>query len=232
MTTLPRAAAALVAPVLVLSLAGCSGDDAQAGTTKARAMSDAQGRPALLTGRDVGPGYRKQPPDDDGGNEGMDCLSVAARQFERVAAATELEREFRKAGPAGTLGEVSVLSGFSSYAEAERAEITLDELRGGLQDCRTAEYEEEGATIHFDIAVSDEKTTDELDQQVNVTLDGEITIGETVLPLVVELRYFRIDNHGGTVSVSLLNAPDEAAEVDRLVGLGVDRFVELVAPAG
>ena len=94
-----------------------------------------------------------------------------------------------------------------------------------MQDCRTAEYEQDGTSIRFEIAVSDGKSVDGLDQQVNLTLDGEITMGETVLPLFIELRYFRIANHGGTVSVSLLNAPDQIAEVDRLVELGVDRFV-------
>jgi hypothetical protein len=231
-TAVSRLAAGLVAPLLVISLAGCNGDDAVADTVKARAMSEAKGQAALLTLNDLGPGYKKQATDDAGDNEGMDCLSVAARQFDSVKAATELELEFRNKGPDGTLGQVSVQSGFSSYAEADRAEITLDELRGAMQDCRTAEYEEDDATIAFDISVTDEKTTDVLDQQVNVTLDGEITIGETVLPLVIELRYFRIDNHGGAVSVSLLNAPDQQPEIDRLVEIGVDRFVDVVAPAG
>ncbi len=133
--------------------------------------------------------------------------------------------EFRKAGPAGTLSEVSVLSGFSSYAEADRAETSLDVLQAAMRDCTSAEYEQEGTAVRFDISVSDDRTVDGLDQQVNLTLDGDITVGETVVPLVVELRYFRIANHGGTVSVSLLNAPGQASEVERLVELGVDRFV-------
>ena len=94
--------------------------------------------------------------------------------------------------------------------------------------CRTAAAPSTSRTTppsRFDISVSDDQTVEALDQQVNLTLDGDITIGETVLPLVIELRYFRIGNHGGTVSVSLLNAPDQTAEVDRLVELGVDRFV-------
>jgi hypothetical protein len=99
-----------------------------------------------------------------------------------------------------------------------------------MQDCRTAEYEEGNTTITFEIDVSDDKTSEVLDQQVNVTLEGVITVGETELPLVIELRYFRIANHGGTVSVSLLNAPDQSGEIDRLLDLGVDRFVDLVEP--
>ena len=220
----PRLLAGLVALLLLPALAGCGGD-AGADTDKVRPMSAEKAQAALLTIDDLGVGYQEQPPDDDGDNEGMDCLSRAARDFDNAKAPTELEREFRKPGPAEDLSEVSVLTGFSSYAEKDRAETTLDELRGAMQDCRSAEYEEGNATITFDIEVSDDKTSEALDQQVNVTLDGVITVGETELPLVIELRYFRIANHGGTVSVSLLNAPDQSGEIDRLLDLGVDRFV-------
>jgi hypothetical protein len=219
-----RLLAGLVAPLLLLPLAGCSGDDASA-DTPVQAMGKAKAQAALLTSKDLGPGYEKQAPDDDGDNDGMDCLSLAARQFDAAEAPTELEVEYRKPGPADTLGEVSVLSGFSSYAEKDRAESTLDELQSAMGDCDKAEYEQDDATISFEISVSDDKTVDALDQQVNVTLNGDITIGKTVLPLVIELRYFRIANHGGTVSVSVLNAPDQVGEIDRLVGLGIDRFV-------
>jgi hypothetical protein len=224
-----RLCAGLVAPLLLLTLAGCTGDDALADTTdKVEVMSAAKGESALLTGTDLGSGYQKQPADEDGDNDGMDCLSLAAREFESATAATDLEVEYRKPGPANTLGEISVLSGFSSYADKDRAEITLDELRGAMQDCPSAKYEQDDATISFEISVSDDKTVEALDQQVNVTLDGDITIGDTVLPLVIELRYFRIANHAGTVSVSVLNAPDQVGEIDRLVGLGVHRFVDVV----
>ena len=225
-----RLLAGLVAPLLVLSLAAC-GDDDPDNDDAPVVLNEAKGRAALLTLDDLGTGYREQAPDEDGANEGLDCLSRAARDFDAVKGKTQLEVEFRKKGLAGTLSEVSVLSGFSSFAEADRAETTLDELRGAMQDCRSAEYEQGDSTISFDISVSDDQTVETLDQQVNLTLDGDITVGETVLPLVIELRYFRIGNHGGTVSVSLLNAPDQTAEVDRLVDRGVDRFVELVEPA-
>jgi hypothetical protein len=224
----PRLLAGLVAPLLVLTLAACGDDPAEA--DRPTVLSEAKGRAALLTLKDLGAGYREQAPDDDGANEGLDCLSRAARDFDAVKGKTELEVEYRKKGAVGTLTEVSVLSGFSSFAESDRAEDTLDELRGAMQDCRTAEYEQGDATIKFDVSVSDDQTVEGLDQQVNLTLDGDITFGDTVLPLVIELRYFRIANHGGTVSVSLLNAPDQAAEVDRLVELGVNRFVDLVEP--
>ena len=226
----PRLLAGVVALLLVPALAGCADDDG-ADTDKVRPMSEEKAQAALLTRDDLGPGYQEQPPDDDGDNEGMDCLSRAARDFEQAKAATELELEYRKPGAAEDLSEVSVLTGFSSYAEKDRAETTLDELRSAMQDCRTAEYEEGEATIHFEIEVSDDRSSEALDQQVNVTLDGAITVGETVLPLVIELRYFRIANHGGTVSVSLLNAPDQSGEIDRLVELGVDRFIAVAEPA-
>jgi hypothetical protein len=228
----PRLLAGLVALLLVPALAGCSGDADGSNGDKVRAMSEEKARTALLTLDDLGAGYQAQPADDDGANEGMDCLSRAARDFENAKAATELELEYRKPGGADDLSEVSVLSGFSSYAEEGRAEDTLDELRGAMQDCRTAEYEEGEATIRFDIEVSDDKTSEALDQQVNVTLDGVITVGETALPLVIELRYFRIANHGGTVSVSLLNAPDQSGEIDRLTELGVDHFVDVAGATG
>lgn len=224
----PRLRTTLAAPLLLLTLAGCTGDDASADTAEtAKPMSEAAATAGLLTLDDLGPGYQKQPVDDPGDNEGMDCLSLAAREFEAAKPATEVQVEYRKPGPPQTLGEVSVLSGVSSYADLERAEITLDELRGAMQNCPSAEYEEDEATISFDISVTDDKTSEELDQQVNVTLDGEIAIGETVLPLLIELRYFRIANHGGAVSVSVLNAPDQLPEIDRLVELGVAKFIEV-----
>jgi hypothetical protein len=225
-----RLLAGLATSLLLLPLAACGDDDPADKDDRPSVISEEKGRAALLTLKDLGAAYREQAPDDDGANEGLDCLSRAARDFDAVKGMTELEVEYRKKGPEGTLSEVSVLSGFSSFAEADRAENTLDELRGAMQDCRSAEYEQDDATVSLDISVSDDQTVDALDQQVNVSLDGTITIGETVLPLVIELRYFRIANHGGTVSVSLLNAPDQTSEVDRLVQLGVDRFVDLVGP--
>ncbi len=227
-----RLPAGLVALLLVPALAACGGDDSGADGDKVRPMSEEKAQSALLTLDDLGAGYEEQPPDDDGDNEGMDCLSRAARDFDNAKAATELEKEYRRPGAADDLSEVSVLTGFSSYAEKDRAETTLDELRGAMQDCRTAEYEDGDATVHFDIDVSDDKSSEDLDQQLNLTLDGVITVGETELPLLIELRYFRIANHGGTVSISLLNAPDQSGETDRLVDLGVNRFVDLVAPTG
>jgi hypothetical protein len=222
--------AGLLAPLLALSLAACGDDNSPDTQREAKVVNAEKGSAALLTLKDLGLGYEKRASDGEGDNEGLDCLSRAARDFDTVDGATELEVEFRKPGPAGTVSEVSVLSGFSSFADPDRAETTLDELRGAMQDCRSAEYEEGTAKIRFDISVSDDQVTDDLDQQVNVTLDGEVTSGETVLPLVIELRYFRIANHGSTVSVSLLNAPDQAAEVDRLVDLGVKRFLKVALP--
>jgi hypothetical protein len=224
--------AGLLTLLLALSLASCGDDDSPPDTQReAKVVNEEKGRAALLSLKDLGRGYEKRVPDDKGDNEGLDCLSRAARDFDAVDGATEIEVEFRKPGPAGTIGEVSVLSGFSSFADPDRAETTLDELRGAMQDCRSAEYEEGGTSVHFDISVSDDQVLDALDQQVNVTLDGEITSGEAVLPLVIELRYFRIANHGGTLSVSLLNAPDQATEVDRLVDLGAKRFVKVAERA-
>jgi hypothetical protein len=225
-----RLLAGLVAPLLVLSLSSCGDDDPTDTDDRAPVLNEDKGRAALLTLDDLGDGYQEQAPDEAADNEGLDCLSRAARDFDNVQAKTELEVEYRKTGAADTLSEVSVLSGFSSFAEADRAETTLDELRGAMQDCRSAEYEEGDTTVSFDISVSDDQTVETLDQQVNLTLDGEITSGDTVVPLVIELRYFRIGNHGGTVSVSLLNSPDQASEVDRVIELGVDRFVDAVEP--
>lgn len=227
----PGLLAGLAVLLLVASFTGCSGEKAVADTEKLDALGEQEARAALLTLADLGPGYRAQEPDADDANEGIDCLSRAARDFDAAKGATDLELEYTKQDPAGGVGQVSVLSGVASFEQPGRAESTLDQLRAAMQDCGTAEYEQDDATVRFDISVSDGKTDEALDQQVNVALDGEITAGETVLPLVIELRYFRIANHGGTVSVSMLDSPSAATEVGRLVEIGVDRFVDVAGSA-
>lgn len=228
MRSTARLLSSLVAPLLVLSLAACGDDDPE---DHEPVLSKQEARSGLLTSSDVGPGYHKQPAQDagqDADNEGIDCLSSAARDFDAEKGVTEVEVKYRKEIGARGSGEVTVLSGISSYAENERAETALDDLRDAMLACETAEFEQDGATIRFDISVSEGRTADELDQQLNLELDGDITVGTTSRPLVVQLRYFRVGNHGGTVSVTLFDAPSRAGEVGRFVDLGVERFLTVV----
>lgn len=227
MSRVPALTVGLLTSLLALPLLSCSDDGSADGAARVDVLGEGKAQAALLTLEDLGAGYERQPSGEEGENDGLDCLSRAARDFAAVQGATELEVEYRRPGAAGSASEVSVLSSFSSFAEPDRAETALDELRGALQDCRTAEYEDGDTSISFDISVSDDRTDDSLDQQVNVTLDGEIVTGRSVVPLLIELRYFRVANHDGAVSVSLLNTPDGAGEVDRLVERGVERFLKV-----
>jgi hypothetical protein len=232
MNATARLLAGLATPVLALSLVACSADTPaiRSDDPGASVLGKGRARAALLTLEDLGPGYLRQTPDENGDNQGIDCLSTASRAFDRVQGETELEAEYRKTTAAATLGEVSVLSGFSSFSQTDTIATALDELQSALRDCSSAEYEEGEGTVRFDISVSDDKAVAALDQQVNLSLDGDITVGTTAFPLEIQLRYFRIANHSGTVSVSLLNAPDQVSEIDRVVGIAIDRFVEVARP--
>lgn len=230
MTTSARLLSGLVAPLLVLSLAGCSDDP----DTKEPVLSERQARDGLLKTSDLGPGFRRLTAGDDSDDDdnlAIDCLGGAAFEFDSQQGVTEVQVEYRKKTDARGGTETSVQSAVSSYAEADRAEASLDALRDAMVDCKTAEYEQDGASVRFTISVSEGRTAHELDQQLNLELAGVLTIGETALPLVVHLRYFRIGNHGGTLSVTQFNTPERAAEVDRLLELSVQRFVAVVNEA-
>lgn len=254
-----RAPLAALLTFCLCALVACGGDDPD--DTPTRTIDTTTAEEALLTITDVGAAYSESPEPEEtgatGATGGTDCLSRATEEFESAKAATEVQTGFNKLAGAFTLAatsearepkpnealQVSVISKFSSFADADRAETTLDELRGALQDCRSATYEQGTGSVSFDISVDDDEADDALDQQVNVTLDGEITSATATAPFTILLHYFRVDNHYGAVNVSVIGPSAQGAdaelpekmvaarerntetEVQRLLDIGVDKFL-------
>lgn len=222
-----RAAAALVTAAVLLA-AGCSSAEnrqGQASSGGTEPLTDAQAEQALLTAENLGGDYRQTADDgsDDDDLTGMGCLSALGELEEADAdAQAETDYEFD-----GELGVPAVYSAVSSYARTSDLVDALDKFRTAMEGCsRIEDTDDEGNTITLDLTLDEEKTTTDVDDQINFAGTGTIASGGFELPFGLWFSVAQLDNHVTLVGVAdmghargpMLAALTEVA-VDRLAAV-------------
>ena len=98
-----------------------------------------------------------------------------------------------------------------------------------MDDCRHIEFtDEDGATITLDVDVDNEKTTNDVDDQVNFTGTGTVSTDGFELPFGLWMAVARVDNHSTMVGVADLG--DSSAQLlDSYTKIAVERLVAVAA---
>lgn len=152
---------------------------------------------ALLTADDVPTGFVEAATDEDD-NPQPGCLAAVA-SLSDLGAETETRQTFEWERE---LGSVLILSAVSSYDDEATIIDAMEELRSGLEGCRTvSETDEDGFRVDLELTGDKSPTNDEADEQVNLRATGTVTTGVDVFPSAAALTFARVANHLAVVAV-------------------------------
>ena len=178
-----RLAAVLVTVTLVAS--GCGGDD-----RKTVVLSQDQADSALLTQQDVPAGFVQGEESQDK-VELLGCLS-AADDLDKLTSKTKANVTFLL--PSNEL-VVGVTSAVTSYSTEKQIKTGFADFRKGLTECTKIDETKDGVHTVLDITVDEKATTDEADEQVNLTATGTISANQVDYPYLVRYSATRVVNN-------------------------------------
>lgn len=205
--------------------AGCGGSEGSGSSNDTEPLTQEQATAALLTLDNLGKGYRKASGDDSAADmEDMGCLSQLDK-LDKAEAATKAEADFEHTGGLGT---PAVTTQVSSFEQTGDLIGTMDEFRDTLADCTQVEFSEDGATMTLDLTTDEEKSTSDVDDQINVHGTGTVSAEGLELPMGMSFALARVDNH--LTLVGVVDLGDAGARLlDTYTEIAVDRLVAIAA---
>jgi hypothetical protein len=239
-----RGAALLAAVVLA---AGCGGGDNPSSTAgdaegpsevAQSVLTQEQAEQALLTLENLGDEFRVDAEEGDSGTSDMGCLS-ALGDVENLDAAVEAEASYEYADEMGT---PAIYNSVASFEQTSEVTAAFDEVKVALESCTQVDVtDDDGLRMQLDVDVDDQKTTTDVDDQVNILASGSASADGLELPFSFGVSLARVDNNTTMVGVvgvgefglELLDGYTEIA-VDRVVAVagGQDPPEAVAAPLG
>ena len=231
--TKQRYAAVLLSAVLATGLAGCATEDAKTSEKDSNKPVAADGpqilrisdaKELLLTGPDIGKGFKSQPdiPDLEADTNG--CLGIfdqaqTNQQF-------EVESQFVRDG-------VTVTSQVSTYSTVGAPKGDILRFRKALRSCKQFTQTRSGADYDVELIFNETTTNDDAQDQLNVLGTGSITANGVTQDLSYRYTLTRIENNIVGIQIASMGPnPDELSELIRLNDLLVERLGEMAGLPG
>lgn len=195
MTTplLRRAGAAASALAVSLVLVACGGDTDTNTSSPSTTSTPSQAAvpteddlaAALLTADDVPDGYTEAAPDESDNSTVFDgtCLADVADFKEQVGSdpVSEAKTEFTTQDASG---QAQISSGISVYDDQAAVDAAFGAFYDSVKDCTNLSFtDDNGVAYEITVAIDDTVSLDGADQQLGITLDGTVTVGEQMLPI-------------------------------------------------
>ncbi len=221
-----RSAAVLLSAALATGLAACGDDAAPENASDKPVASDgpqilriADAKELLLTGRDVGQGFKSRPVIPDLESDTNGCLGIfdqaqTNQQF-------EVESQFVRDG-------VTVTSQATTYSTVGAPKGDILRFRKALRSCRNFEQTRDGADYDIELIFNETTTNDSAQDQLNVLGAGTVAQNGEVRELTYRYTLTRIENNIVGIQIASVGPnPDELSELIRLNDLLVGRLVEM-----
>ena len=170
------------------------------GSTSVDILTRKQQKRALLTLKDLGPGFRKVPPKNDSGNDDFNggCLDKMDDMDDLDGgdgSEIAFEHQSQLDLPAVNQAVITYRHGPAAVSDE------VAEFRGLMKGCRKVQSVDDGVTLDLRVTTGAKKSAPSVDEQVNVRATGLIRGPGGNLPFGFWIAAIRIDNHVTLVSV-------------------------------
>lgn len=184
--------------VLTAALTGCGADDESEGSGSGDGvvvLDQEQVDQAVLSIDNLGPGFVVDEDDDsdDAGEEAdtdLGCLDAVDDDLEESEAKAEVSY-----AAVNDLESPTVDSGVSSYGSVDDVTERFERLRTALADCTSIEVSEDDVSFSLTVESDEETSSDEVEEQLNITATGTASTQGVELPVAMRLSAARVDNH-------------------------------------
>lgn len=237
MSTLRRSTAATAVLLLAASLTACGKDD-KADDDGDRfespaALSRSEVGKALLTLDNVGPGFSVAPEDDDDDDDdtSLGCFTDIAKNDDKGPFtdsakkddSVEAEIEFEYNTQLKTPGVFNNISSSPSWNGKDVFKPVADKL----EDCTEVhETDKDGTTYDLTIDTDSDTTLDDVDEQLNITADGNVSSKGFKLPVTFDFVFYRVDNHAGWVGT--VEFGDSGIDADEYAEISLHRLQAVI----
>ncbi|GGO73962.1 hypothetical protein [Nocardioides deserti] len=201
--TRPRLAALAAGVVLTAALTGCGSDDESSGgsggsSDEVVVLDQEQVDQAVLSIDNLGPGFVVDEDDDSENGDDADeeadtdlgCLDAVDDDLEESEAKAEVSY-----AAVNDLESPTVDSGVSSYGSVDDVTERFERLRTALADCTSIEVSEDEVSFSLTVESNEETSSDEVEEQLNITATGTASTQGVELPVAMRLSAARVDNH-------------------------------------
>lgn len=220
------AASSAAALVLAAALAGCGSDsdskdkgESKDSAPKVSALTTAEATTALMTVGNLG-GQFEENPNADHTTKSPGCLAALDPFTDDTEAPTDAVRDFATSSNES----VAITSQVQSFDSVEDAEDAVETFRTAMKDCTAIdETDAGGVSYKLTVDTDDEKTDDDVDEQINVIGYGSGADASGEVPFGFQLAAVRV---GNSVSIVTLAAQTEEPPGDftELIQVVADRL--------
>lgn len=222
-----RLSALALAAALIGSLAACGSEPAMLKAEgPAVALTQKQAKAALLTAKDLGKFVASKSSDDDATGPG--CLAYLDKGIAGVEPDVEAEANYEHRGRPGT---PLVSSTVGSFDTNEHLADAMEELAEAMGDCGKVNGKDSNGLLYkLTVSTDNVRSTDDVDDQVNVRAIGTVTIKQRTLPFGYWVAVSRVGNNVAAIAVGDF-AASSARLLDKFTSKAVDQLVAVAEGA-
>lgn len=206
--------------VLALALAGCGGGE---GDDEAKPLTQEQITSALITTDDIGEEFQVKEDEDDDADLG--CLSAVDEIDDGFPGAEHSAEVSIEATTEGNVPEVG--NQINAFTDAAAATKALDDFAASFDGCDSVQETRDGVTVDLEIETADSPLSGDVDQQLDIDIEGTVASGEVRFPLSQRVRFMRIGNVITATYFSSLQAGTRREAKD-LAELAVAKILPLI----
>lgn len=220
-----RLAAVAVLALVATTAAACSDDEGSDDSGGDTSVTQEQLDAAALTLENfTGDDWEEVPHEEGESDSSPGCLGEIGTSIEELDATLESKHQFED----NTIGLPSVSHEVLYFEDEDAISAKVDEVQELLSGCtEISETTEDG--LVYDVTVTSDETpvSDEVDDQINITVAGTVTQEGTSNNISQHLSVSRIGNV--LTEVSTLDLGDESEMHSGLAEIAVDRLVASLA---
>ena len=229
--TASRLAALAVLALVATSAAACGGDDKTASDDSSTSSSSSaapeltqdQLGQAVLQPENFTDGWT-QTPSDDSNDDSPGCLADVQAITDAVDEAAKVSFDYTY----GDAGIPLVTSSASAFDDEDTLVQAFDDVKSKLQACSTVTGTDSDGTVYNLTMSYDDTSSADVDDQVNLTLDGSITTNGTDTTIAERITMARLGPNVLTTAELNLGDSSSLSDFDAYSSIALDRFVAVV----
>lgn len=221
-----RLAAVAVLALVATSAAACGDDDKSDGsdsggtTSSVGALSEDQLGQAVLQPDNLGDGWTQEPSEEDDSTS-PGCLAEVQAITDAVDEAAKVAFDYTY----GDAGVPLVTSSASAFDDEEVLTSAFEDAKDALSACDTVTGTDSDGTVYNLTLSYDDTVAEGVDDQVNLTLDGSITVNGEDATIAERITMVRLGPNVATTAMVDFGDSSAVAAFDDYRQIAIDRFV-------